>query len=217
MKRISPIKRSKSQARHYYDRISKIYDLMTSGEKGFIQKGVALLKIKPTEKIIDIGCGTGTGLKYIRKELSRFGSCIGIDLSHQMLLESKEKIESDSPCCNLVQGDGTNLPLEQDQFDGILCSFTLELFSQDDISTVLDELRRVLRDEGRCVFVALAQEPQTLVVNVYEWLHEQFPVAIDCRPIPLTDLLLEHGYKILDSTTMQYWGLSIKIVLSQPV
>lgn len=215
MREISPINRSKSQARKYYSQISKFYDWLTAGEKRFIKKGVDLLGIKPGEKIVDVGCGTGTGIKYIQKKLSPKGSLIGFDLSHQMLLESQTKLESDQSGSHLVQGDTAKSPFKPDQFDGILCTFTLELFPKRDIPNVLNEFRRILKPGGRLVILSLAQEPHTIAVGIYEWLHKQFPVAFDCRPIPLSAFLQDLSFEIKVSETELYWGLPIESVLCQ--
>lgn len=217
MRKISPINRSKKQAHDYYDRISRIYDLLTAGEKRFIRKGVELLNVTPAEKFADIGCGTGTGLNYIKSQLFQKGLLLGIDISHQMLLESQQKIGLNTPGHFLVQGDGAKLPIKSGLLDGIISTFTLELFSKKEMPIVLDEFRRVLKPDGRLVIVAMAQEPHSLAIDIYEWLHEQFPVAIDCRPIPLFDLLTDQGFEIKSLETEQYWGLSIKTVVCKPV
>lgn len=217
MRKISSINRSKNEARQYYDRISKIYDWLTAGEKAFIQKGVALLDISPGEKILDIGCGTGTSLVYIQKILNDTGISFGIDLSHQMLLESKTKFNFSKLGHYLVQGDGAKLPIKSNQFDGLICSFTLELFAKKEIPIVLSEFRRILKSGGRMVIVSLGQEPHTIAVDIYEWIHDLFPVAVDCRPIPLLDLLVDQGFDIKASITDQYWRLPVNTILCEPI
>jgi len=213
MKKISPINRSKDQARRYYDRISHIYDWLTAGENRLIQKGVDFLGVKPGERIADIGCGTGAGIKFIQNDLSQSGIVIGVDLSHQMLLESQNKIKTDNQGHSLVQGDAVKLPIKSGKFDGILCTFTLELFAEREIPLVLNEFNRVLKKGGRLVIVSLAQDPKTIAVEIYEWLHKVFPVVVDCRPIPLTNLLSDVGFEIRELQKDQYWGLPIKSAL----
>jgi len=217
MRKISAIKRSRNQARRYYDQISKIYDWLTAGEKPLIQKGVALLGISQDERIIDIGCGTGTGLHDINEKLSQAGRSFGLDLSYQMLMESREKFGSKKSTPFLVQSDAVKLPIKSDQFDGLLCTFTLELFSIKEIPLVLNEFQRILKSSGRLVIVSMAQEPHTIAVDIYEWIHKYFPIAADCRPIPLSDLLRNGEFEIMVLETDQYWGLPIEYALCQPV
>ena len=211
MKPFAPVTRSREQARQYYNRISGIYDWLTSSEKPLLEKGVEMLSPQSGESIFEIGCGSGTGLKLISESLSKSGTIIGLDLAHQMLLESQKKSEA-----GLVEGDGSNIPLQDEQFDGVFCSFTLELFPAKEIPRVLGEIRRLLKPEGRLIIVALSVNPHTLAVKLYEFAHKLFPVAVDCRPIPLESILNENGYRIQTKTELMNWGLPVKIIASEP-
>ena len=213
MTEMLPVNRTKDQARRYYDRISCIYDWLTKSEKKFIKEGVDRLSTSPGETVLEIGPGTGTGLKLIAEALSAQGCVVGVDLSYEMLTESKEATRKSNPAPFLVQGDGVNLPLQGNQFDAVFCSFTLELFSQDEIGTVLKEIKRLMKPSGRLSVVALAQNPRTLPVCAYELIHQLFPVAVDCRPIPLIDLLSSHDLNILETEKLMNWGLPVHIVL----
>jgi ubiquinone/menaquinone biosynthesis C-methylase UbiE len=215
MNKILPVNRTKRQARRNYDRISGIYDWITASEKDYIEKGVRALAIAPGEKILEIGSGTGTGLALIAEALAGEGRVVGVDLARQMLTESQKKTRDANPTPLLVQGDGARLPLQSDQFNAVFCSFTLELFAKTEIVTVLSEIKRVLRPSGRLAVVALAQQPRTLAVKLYERAHQWFPVAVDCRPIPLPDLLKENGYQIQSTTKLINWGLPIDLVVSK--
>ncbi len=211
MKPIAPIERSKDQARQYYNRISGVYDWLTASEKPLIKKGVQLLSPQPGETLLVIGCGSGTGLKLIQRAVR--GSCqlTGLDIAHQMLRESHKKTSA-----FLVQGDGVDLPFEDKEFDGVFCSFTLELFAEEEIPRVLGEIRRALASNGRLVVVALSSEPNNLAVRVYAGFHKLFPVAVDCRPIPLNQILAQNGFRILEEKQVMNWGLPVRITSSKP-
>ena len=212
MKPIAPVKRSKEQARQYYNRISGIYDWLTSSEKALIEKGVKALSPQPGETILEIGCGPGVGLELIQDTVK--GSCrlIGLDLARKMLRESQKKSKA-----SLVQGDGAFLPLQGQNVEAVLCSFTLELFPEEEIPRVLDEITRVLTNNGRLVVVALSKEEKNLAVRLYEYVHRLFPVAVDCRPIPLYQILTEQGFQIQNERSYYNWGLPVRIITSKPV
>lgn len=213
MSNILPVNRSKRSARRFYDRISEIYDWLTASEKGLIKKGVDLLSPALGETILEIGTGTGSGLKFISEYMSENGYLLGLDLSRKMLLKSKEKIKDIYALCSLVQGDGVNLPISRNFLDGVFCSFTLELFSQEEINDVLQEIQRALKSEGRLAVLSLSSEPRTLAERIYEIGHRLFPTMLDCRPIPLADLLEENGYEIQQQEILMNWGLPVQIVL----
>lgn len=212
MREMLPIQRSKAQARRFYDRISGIYDILTASEQALIKDGLDLLDVQPGERALEIGCGTGSGLKMMLE--SNPALVIGLDLSHQMLRQSQHKNNELEPSPQHVQGDAVHLPFPSAALDAVFMSFTLELFSEADITAVLGECGRVLTPSGRLGVVALAGTPRTFPVQLYELAHRLFPVAVDCRPIPLVDLLRSNGFKILTAKKERNWGLPIHLTLS---
>lgn len=207
-----PVDRSKRQARLYYDRLSGIYDWLTAGEKSLIERGVEALNLTPGEAILEIGCGTGTGLVRIAEDLSGIGTILGFDISHQMLLESHHKTHHLVPAPGLLQGDAGQLPIRANSVDAVYCAFTLELFSEEDIGQVLREIQWVLKPNGRLAVVAMSRTPHNLAVKLYELSHRLFPVVLDCRPIPLIEILERSGFDIKDHQILMSWGLPVWIV-----
>ncbi len=212
MKTILPVKRSKAQARRFYDRISRVYDALTASEAGLIQRSVDLLALQAGESLLEIGTGTGRALHRFAETTPNFKSLVGLDLSRRMLLRSKAKGITPAPL--LIQGDGACLPLPAHSFDAVYTAFTLELFSEQDIHLVLAECRRVLKSGGRLGVVALASAPRTLSLRLYEAAHRLFPVAVDCRPIPLPALLAKNGFALITAEKEINWGLPIHLTVS---
>ncbi|MBW6465459.1 MAG: class I SAM-dependent methyltransferase [Brevefilum sp.] len=207
-----PINRSKTQARRYYDRISSFYQTLTSSEGGILLQGVERLAVQPGERLLEIGCGPGTGLKLIAETTPGIEAIAGLDLSLKMLRQSQRK--QISPIPHYIQGDGAHLPLASEAFDALFSAFTLELFSEEDIHRVLGECRRVLKPNGRLGIVSLVGSPRTLSVRLYELAHRLFPIAVDCRPIPVADLLEQNGFYIQTAEKTLNWGLPVMITVS---
>lgn len=210
-----PVNRSKGDARRYYDRLSKTYDWLTASERTLIEKGVTVLAPLEGEAVLEIGCGTGTGLDAISGCLYGTGKLIGLDLSFKMLAEAKHKKFFSQPDAVLLEGDATRLPIKSGELDAIFCAFTLELFPETEMRTVLNEIHRVLSPQGRLVVVALSRNPRNLAVRIYEHGHRIFPVALDCRPIPLEDIILDAGFTIGHTEKFMNWGLPVEIVLAR--
>lgn len=80
--------------------------------------------IPPGAFILDLGCGTGRQCI----PLTRMGiHTIGIDISEEMLLKAKKKIEylKHGPLVDLIVGDAENPPVKNNLFDGCIFYGTL--------------------------------------------------------------------------------------------
>jgi SAM-dependent methyltransferase len=97
---------------------------------------------RPGDRVIDVGCGRGSTLDYLR----RCGlEAIGVDTSAETLQLAKELDETVS----VIRASGDCLPLADASVDGILAECSLSLMPET--SRALAEFHRVLRDDGRIV------------------------------------------------------------------
>ena len=71
-------------------------------------------KLKHDAKILDIGCGKGYLLFDFLKVMPE-AKIFGMDISKYAIANSKEEIKS-----NLIVGDATNLPYEDNFFDLVI-------------------------------------------------------------------------------------------------
>ena len=199
-----------------YDHISAAYDLIADpAEHGVRERGLALLDAQPGERVLDLGAGTGSALPLLAARVGELGLVCGLDASAGMLARAQQRVAGGRIA--LQRGDARRLPYLQEAFDAAFMSFTLELFEPPDISAVLSELRRVLKRRGRLVVVSLnlPAEP-SLAVSAYRWLHGRFPHWIDCRPIRVSSLLGQAGYRTTRSEELTLWGLPILAVVAFP-
>lgn len=215
--KISRVTRSKAVARASYNRLSKWYDLIAgSSEWKFVKSGLELLNASPAEKILDIGFGTGKSIAELAQSAGDDGRVTGIDISEGMYEITQGRLEQDGLAnqVTLCLGDATSLPFEDQVFDAVFSSFTLELFDTPEIPIVLQECRRVLRTGGRMVIVSMAKdEVDSLAVRLYEWAHRHFPNYFDCRPIYVSESMMENGFQIVETRKMKMWGLPVDVVL----
>ena len=68
----------------YYDMLMDI--LTFGGYSLFIYKAIQLMNIKPNDKIIDLGAGTGRNACLMMNYLSTKGELIGLDISNEMVV-----------------------------------------------------------------------------------------------------------------------------------
>jgi malonyl-CoA O-methyltransferase len=119
------------------------------------------------QKILDIGCGTGT---LVAKLVDKFpqAEIIGIDLAPGMIEQAKAKVNT--PEVAFLIGDGEALDFKAGSFDLVVSTSSLHWM---DCQQVFKEIRRVLKPGGAFFFTTfgpatLAEIKQTgLTVNTF--------------------------------------------------
>jgi len=216
---ISRVTRSKEQAKRSYDRIGRWYDLLASPfERAYRIAGLQKLNVKEGEIVLEIGFGTGHCLLALAESVGNSGKVYGIDISESMcnITRSKLKKAGLSERVKIKCGDAAKPPFEENFFDAVFMSFTLELFDSPEIPTVLHECQRALQSGGRICVVAMSKRGKAgVMVRVYEWAHRQFPNLVDCRPIFVQKALEDAGFQILDLTEKSMWGFPGEIVVAK--
>ncbi|MBI2963892.1 MAG: ubiquinone/menaquinone biosynthesis methyltransferase [Deltaproteobacteria bacterium] len=141
-----------------FDRIAARYDLvnrvMTLGlDRSWRRAAVAALGLRPAERVLDLGCGTGD----LAIEAAAGGlRVVGVDLSAGML-----GVAGRRAALAWVRGDAAALPLVAGSLRGILSGFALRNFS--DLGAVLAECARVLEPGGRLALLEV-DEPRSRVL-----------------------------------------------------
>lgn len=117
------------------------------------------LAIEPDDTILDLGCGTGGELEPLLRALGPAGSLIGVDTDEDALRVARERFED--PRLRLLAGDAHVLALDDHSVDRVYVDRVAQHLAAP--AAVLDELRRVVRPEGRAVLA----EPdwRTLVID----------------------------------------------------
>jgi ubiquinone/menaquinone biosynthesis C-methylase UbiE len=218
---IAPINRPREAAGPAYDRMSNWYDLMTGlSEKRYRKAGLKMLNAKPGENILEIGCGTGHSAVTIARSVEKNGHYLGMDISAKMLEKTRKQLEradmkNRSRC---LQADACLFSFDKGSFDAVFMSFTLELFSYDDMLALLKNLHACLKPDGRLVIVNMSKkEHPGLMVKMYEYMHKKFPSMVDCRPVPIKHLLDESAFQITKRMSMSLAGIPVEISESKPL
>jgi len=123
----------------------------TIGECDFIEREINYDK---TERIIDIGCGTGRHAL----ELARRGySVVGIDLSQSLLCKAQEKAANEGLNIPFLHQDARQLPFHE-EFDAaiMLCEGGFPLMETDEMNfEILKNVTRSLKINGKFIFTTL--------------------------------------------------------------
>jgi len=215
---ILPVQRSKEQAKRFYDRISRVYDYLPGTfERKYAEMAVKRLSVEEGETVIEIGFGPGRCLKLLAESVGKTGKAYGVDISSGMLEVARRRLAKAKLMdrVELYCGDATSLPYDDNTFDAAFVSFTLELFDTPEIPKLLEEVKRVLKSQGRIGIVSMSKENgKSLLLRLYEWAHRKWPEYVDCRPIYLEQSLRDAGYEIRNREKVKMFGLPGEIVVA---
>ncbi|MFY9984601.1 MAG: methyltransferase domain-containing protein [Chthoniobacterales bacterium] len=126
-----------------YDRAWRRYITQTLG---FLK---ASISFRSSDKILDVGCGTGEFERLILSEHPE-QHMVGIDISENMLRLARKKC-SRYPNVAFLKADASALPFPDHSFDLVISASSLHYFNQPGAS--LAEMRRVLNPSGSVVIL----------------------------------------------------------------
>jgi len=126
-----------------------------------IKHAITYMDIKPGDRILDVGVGTGLSLSVF----PRYCSVIGIDLSTEMLRKAKEKIEEKRlDNIRVMSMDAMSVGFRDDSFDKVFISHVVSVVP--DPYRVMQEVKRVCRKGGQVVIVNHFKSKNKLVETV---------------------------------------------------
>ena len=150
-----------------FSEVSKKYDLMNDlmsfGTHRLWKKNlIELINIQDSDKIIDVGSGTGDLTKIIHKKNPNV-SITSIDLNFEMLKYSRYNfINNKRKNINWINCNAEKLPFKDDLFDKYIISFCLRNITL--IDKALSEAMRILKPGGT-FFCLEFSTPQSPLVN----------------------------------------------------
>lgn len=132
----------------YYYKLKEEYETSACWAKDRIKNVLNLAPpIKKGQKVLDLGCGIGT----FTIEFSKLGAFVtAIDSSREALKTARELTAlhtQNKP--KFILANAACLPLEENQFDLIVCADLIEHLNHTDYLKLLEEAWRVLKPRGK--------------------------------------------------------------------
>lgn len=107
-------------------------------------------RISPNERVLDVGCGTGTLAIAAGKQAPGI-EVHGVDGDESILQVAKAKAARAQAAVQWKLADARQLPYERGSFDCVMSSLFLHHLRPDDKLAALAEMRRVSTNAGRLV------------------------------------------------------------------
>ena len=132
------------------DHMASYYDIMTPAETSRMRKRqISYLNLKPGEKVLDVGCGTGSLTVLAKMGVGEKAEVCGIDIAPKMLKAAQQKAERYKLSVDFMQTSIDELPWLDEHFDVIISSLMFHHLPLPVKKSGLKELHRVLKKDGR--------------------------------------------------------------------
>jgi phosphatidylethanolamine/phosphatidyl-N-methylethanolamine N-methyltransferase len=148
-----------------YAFLSPVYDILFNRifHPGRVA-AINLLEIKPGDRVLEVGVGTGLNLPLYPRDCS----ITGIDISVEMLRKARERVrELGSRNVTLGVMDASNLEFPGNTFDHVLATYVISAVP-DPVRT-LQEMRRVCKPQGHVVMLNHFRS-ENPVLGALEWM-----------------------------------------------
>lgn len=120
-------------------------------------------------EVLELGMGAGANLPYYDR--SKVSSVSAVEPNAQMRSRATRAAKEAGLDIRLLEGVGERLPFENHGFDCVVCTYTL--CTVGDVGKTLDELRRVLKPNGRLLYCEHGLAPDT---DVERWQRRIEPI-----------------------------------------
>lgn len=145
-----------------YSRYSSFYDLLF--EKIFSEgrdASIDLLELKPGDRVLEVGVGTGLTLPLYPP----YVQVLGIDISGKMLEKAHEKVDKlGLKNVSLLEMDAQRMSFDDDEFDCVTACYVVS--TAPNPMKVVSEIKRVCKRGGRIVFINHFKSKNRLLAKV---------------------------------------------------
>ena len=168
-----------------YDRMARGYDLVfgqifAPARRKVIEK----MALKPHQKILEVGVGTGLALPLYPKNISVYG----IDVSEKMLAKAKARVQKKKlDHVHLDIMDAQNLTFEDGMFDTVVAMYVASVVPN--FEKMIAEMKRVCKPGGNLFIVNHFSHPQRFIRRLEKFLSRWTPFLGFQSDFPLEPFL----------------------------
>lgn len=140
----------------FYDVLVRV--LTFGREQRFREATLDCARVGPGERVLDVGCGTGTLALTAKRRAGPGGLVHGVDAAEAMVARAKHKTMREGLDVTFTVSPAQLLPFPDGAFDVVLCTLVIHHLPNGARRQAIAAMRRVLRPGGRLLVVDFAQE-----------------------------------------------------------
>lgn len=145
-----------------------------------------------TGRVLEIGMGSGLNLPLYSPE--NVSHIFGLEPSAALREKASEMLDSTTIPVEFLAAGAESIPLESRSVDTVVSSWTL--CSIPDVEAGLQEIRRVLKTDGRFIFLEHGRAPDASVAAWQRRLRGISRPLLGCDlSYPMDQLILEAGFE----------------------
>lgn len=198
------------------------YSHISSLQKAMAEEVLALIELRSSERVLDVGCGEGKITAQIAKRVPS-GSVVGVDPSHKMIRFAREHFSAHSqPNLRFEVGDARSLPFHQ-EFDLAVSFNALHWIPEQEAA--LQAIRCALVTSGKAQFrlvtAGARQSIESVVEEIrgtpewrihFENFHDPY---LRLTPDEYASLAEENGFRVVRLQTRDHgWDFGTRIAFA---
>ncbi len=155
------------------------------------------MEIQPSDRIIDLGAGTGKNALLMWPYLDESGEIVGVDVGREMAIQFKRRCRRFRNVS--FQRRRIDIPMDgEGSFDKVLLSFVFHGFPREVRNTILKNCYALLKPGGQLILI----DYNEFSVDALPWYLRfplrwlECPYAFDFIQCPIAPLLEQHGFGV---------------------
>ncbi len=163
---MSTTQTSSETAQEFYGRWARLYDLIarrTPGIPRLRRRAAVACRLDRGDTVVEMGCGTGANLPYLREQVGPEGHVVGIDFTRPVLDRARE-LTAAYDNVHVVRGDATQPPIGLPKegvpgnIDAILATFVVGML--DNPTAAVDDWCDLVGPGGHVVLANAARSDE---------------------------------------------------------